>query len=104
MPGPFHRCESPTQTREDALKQVSSGEIWGKAARYSGMPSVKAYTGSLQTSARGIEFVTSVAPDLRSSSPFEARWYHPQTPGVVLRTANAVDYAAIPAKVENKQP
>jgi hypothetical protein len=34
----------------------------------------------------------------------QVRWYHPHTPGVMLRQKNGIDYAAIPAAVTNKQP
>jgi hypothetical protein len=104
MQGPFHRLESPTQTRADALQQVASGEVWGAPARGSDIPSVKAYRNSLPAGQRGIEFTTSVHPQKGSGTRYEARWYHPHTPGTMKRTRNGKDYAAIPAAVTNHQP
>ena len=60
--GPFHRIESPTQTAEDAERQQRSGEIWGQAARWSPIPSVKAYRGALPKGVRGVQFNTDVRP------------------------------------------
>jgi len=97
----FHRRESPTQTPQDAVLQVQSGEVWGKEARWSSLLSVKAYVGLL--SGRGIQFTTDIAPH-PNQSPFEARWYYPNTPGVMLRTKGGQDYACITAKVTNYQP
>jgi hypothetical protein len=34
----YHRVETPTQTRTDAVQQVNSREVWGRAARGSNMP------------------------------------------------------------------
>jgi hypothetical protein len=103
MPGPFHRLESPTQTKQDALLQVNSGEIWGKAARGSNIPTVKAYRRAIPAGERGVEFTTDIMPEPGSGSPYEARWYFPFTPGVIQRTANGVDYAVISAVVSNYQ-
>jgi hypothetical protein len=100
----FHRLESPTQTSEDALRQVQSKEIWGRAARGSSLLSVRAYRKSIPAGRPGIEFTTPVEPDRGSGSPYEARWYYPYTPGVLLRTKNNEDFAAIPADVTNLQP
>jgi hypothetical protein len=101
----FHRLESPTQTRSDAVKQVASGEIWGRPARGSNIPSVKAYRNALPAGQRGVEFTTTVLPQRGSGTPYEARWYYPDTPGVLRRQdANQEDYAAIPAQVINMQP
>jgi hypothetical protein len=105
MPGPYHRVETPTQTVADALQQVASSEIWGKAAKPGGLyPCVKAYPGALAAGKRGIDFTTTTAPDPFSSSPIELRWYYPRTPGVVLRIKLMIDYACIDAIVVNKQP
>jgi len=60
------------------------------------IPSVKAYRGPLPAGQPGIEFTTAIAPDPRSSTPYEARWYYPKTPGVEL---NALGFAWIPAKI-----
>jgi hypothetical protein len=104
--GSYFRRESPTQTKEDAIRQVKTGEIWGRPSRIGGaFPCVKAYRGSLPGGQRGIDFATPVAPDPDSSSPFEARWYYPKTPGVMQRTnTEGEEFAAIPAKVVNHQP
>jgi hypothetical protein len=109
--GPFSRRESPSQTRETAVLQVQSGEIWGAAPRgyiQSSFLIVKAYRGQLaQTNSvrdRGIEFTTSTKP-FPCGSPFEARWYYPETPGVFLRKNTEGDeFAAIQANVTNYQP
>ena len=102
--GPFHRLETSTQTPAVALLQVTSQEIWGTPARGSDIPSVKAYRNSLPAGQRGIEFMTPVHPQKGSGTPYETRWYYPHTPGVLLRTRNGIDYAAIPAAVTNHQP
>ena len=103
--GPFHRLESPSQTSADAVQQVLSGEIWGKEARGSNIPSVKAYRNHIPAGSRGIEFTTPVAPQRGSGTPYEARWYYPHTPSVALKQdANNFDYAVIPAAVTNYQP
>lgn len=101
--GLFSRRAGPSQTDQDALEQVASREVWGRPARFSDIPCVKAYRGALQPKTRGIEFTTPIAPDHRSSSPFEVRWYYPDTPGVELRRRGLGDYAAIQAKVINFQ-
>lgn len=80
--------------------QVASGEIWGKEARWSSILSVKAYVGQLV--GRGIQFTTAIAPH-PNQSPLEARWYYPDTPGVMLRNKDGQDYAAITAVVANHQ-
>ena len=103
MPGPFHRLETRLQTTADADLQQCSGEIMGKAARWSDIPSVKAYRGML-SNARGIEFDTSVHPTRGSGTPFEARWYEGTT-GVNLRTIASIDHAAIQwTRFDHKQP
>lgn len=96
----FHRRECRTQTPEDAKAQVESGEVWGKEARWSSILSVKAYVGQLV--GRGIQFTTDIAPH-PNQSPFEARWYYPDTPGVMRRTKGGRDYAAITAIIANHQ-
>jgi hypothetical protein len=77
----YHRRESPTQTPEDALKQVESLELWGHESRYGG-PSVRAYVGPLPLGVRGIEFRTDCPPD-HGSPPSKASWT-PSRPGVRL--------------------
>src|SRR5437588_1128825 len=108
--GVFHRLESPTQTKEDAVQQVQSGEIWGRPGRGSDILAVKAYRGPLPHVERGVQFTTSVKPQTGSGSPLEARWYYPDTPGVLLRakqneqTRDNEEFSAIPAHVTNLQP
>ena len=68
-----HRLASPSQTIEDAAKQIESQEMWGKPARYSDIPKVKAYKGALPVAAKGIEFSTIVEPDF-GSPPGMAYW------------------------------
>lgn len=103
--GPFHRKELKYQTREDALKQVASGEIWGSTPKNGGMcPTVQAYPGNLSAGRRGIEFSTDIE-SARGSSPIEARWYLGITPGVEERhDEHENQYACISAEVVNLQP
>lgn len=102
--GPFSRYESPTQTKADAILQARTGEIWGSAGRFSLAPCVRAYPKSLPAGQRGINFSTTTAPDRWSSSPIEAKWYYPATPGVQKRQKGSVEYACIDAVVQNLQP
>lgn len=95
---PYHRIESPTQTSADAKQQQASGEIWGRAARTSIFPMVKAYRNGLPPNTRGIEFETTTPPTPGTGTPLEARWY-PNTPGVIVRTVFGIDYAIIKATV-----
>lgn len=62
-----HRLESPTQTPDEATRQVSSGDLWGRAPLGSFVPKVKAYRGPLPEGARGIGFATDVPPDVGSA-------------------------------------
>ncbi len=58
------------QTEEDTKKQLESKEIWGKPARGSGIPKVKAYTKyhpDVETK-QGIKFTTLVPPDASTPS------------------------------------
>ena len=68
----YHRQQSPTQTRETAIRQGSSGEIWGSYDRVMGglspIPSVDAFVGPLPDNVEGIEFTTDVPPD-RNTPP-----------------------------------
>ena len=98
----YHRLESSTQTPEIAREQERSGEIWGRAARWSNIPSVKAYRHALPDAWRGIEFTTPVAPTPGRGSPYEARWYD-GTPGVAMKTHKSEDFAVIKASVDNRQ-
>jgi hypothetical protein len=105
VPGPFYRLESPTQTTADANAQQSSGEIMGKPARGSSIPSVKAYRGKITAGVRGIEFDSSVSPAVGSGTPYEAKWYLGFTTGVSSRTISGVQHAAIGwTRFDHKQP
>lgn len=77
-PATYYRIESPTQTSEDAKRQEESKEIWGRPARGSDKPKVKAYAGKLPANARGIEFTTDVEPD-PSTPPGSAYWSGPRS-------------------------
>jgi hypothetical protein len=62
--GPFRRLVAPgSQDAATALKQVLSGEIWGKRPRWGISPAVKAYRGSLSEGDSGIEFWSFQEPD-----------------------------------------
>ena len=73
--GPFYRIESPTQTKEDARKQVESQEIWGRPRRQSDIPQVQAYVGALPEGTKGIQFTTTAPPD---KGTVHARWTGPR--------------------------
>ena len=94
MHGPFHRQESPTQTKADADRQASSGEVWGGPARGSSLPSVKAYRSALPASVRGIEFDTTASPTPGSGTKHEARWYT-SSPGVMTKVEPIGTHASI---------
>lgn len=101
---PFHRVENTTtQTKVIAEMQDRSREIWGRPARGSGQPSVKAYPGVL-FKGRGVEFKTSIEP-MPGSAPNEARWYWEWCPGVQLRQNGGEDFACIGVtSFKNMQP
>jgi hypothetical protein len=62
--GPFHRREAPTgQDAETLVKQVLTGELWGRAPRYGGDPCVKAYRDGLPDGVSGVEFWSFAKPD-----------------------------------------
>ncbi len=73
----YHRLESPTQTPKDARRQEQTSEVWGRSARGSGTPKVKAYVGHLPEGDRGIEFDTDIPPDAESA-PGQAVWSGPR--------------------------
>jgi hypothetical protein len=79
--GPYHRLESPTQRPEIAALQVSTGEIHGRAPRWSDIPAVKAYRGRLPPGTRGVEFMTTITP-YSDPHPRLVRWLI-HTPGVL---------------------
>lgn len=75
--GPFHRLLAHNvQDATTVLKQVTSGEIWGKRPSYGGSPAVKAYPGRLPTDGLGIEFWSFQPPD----APYGPRAFW-RTPG-----------------------
>ncbi len=100
--GPFNRRETRWQTPEVAIKQVKSGEVWGRTPKFGMEPTVQAYSGVLKN-CRGIEFTTKIEPH-PMSSPFEARWYLTKTPGVLKRCEDGETFACILADVKNSQP
>ena len=102
--GPFNRRDTPTgQTPAVALKQVASGEIWGRTPKNGGLgPTVQAYPGLL-VNRRGIEFTTDIEPH-PNGSPFEVRWYLRLTAGVQRRREGGEEFACITAMVKNLQP
>lgn len=82
----YHRAESGSQTREDAMKQIASQEMWGGPARNnvpSHIPKVKAWINELSLTTdpktqksikeKGIEFTTMVKPD-RCCRPHLPTW------------------------------
>jgi hypothetical protein len=105
VPGPFHRLESPTQDKTTARQQGQAMEIWGRAAQGSNILSVKAYRSGLPAGRRGIEFDTPVAPHPGGGTPYEARWYYPNTVGVRQRTNGTDQFACISlSRFVNQQP
>jgi hypothetical protein len=70
--GPFHRLVAPkVQDTETVIKQLLSGEIWGRPARWGHSPTVKAYAGALTPGETGIEFWSFQPP----ASPHAHRVY-----------------------------
>jgi len=62
--GPFHRLlAEDVQDAATVMKQLLSGEVWGKTARFGLVPAVKAYRGGLPEGMAGIEFWTFEEPD-----------------------------------------
>lgn len=62
--GPFHRLQAEdVQDADTVLKQLLSGEVWGKTAQFGRSPAVKAYRGPLSEGESGIEFWTFQEPD-----------------------------------------
>jgi hypothetical protein len=79
--GPFHRLLAPeVQDTETVLKQLMTGQIWGRPTRWGDSPAVKAYAGALASGDTGIEFWSFQAPDTpagqraywRTNGPFVA--------------------------------
>jgi hypothetical protein len=97
--GPFHRLRNPTtQTDAVALLQVQSREIWGSTARWSHVPTVRAYVGPLPSQAAGIEFTTPIPPSRMSNG--NAFWY----PGDLGVRTNSRGFAVIPIMVARQVP
>jgi hypothetical protein len=64
--GPFYRKLAPeVQDADTTVKQIISGELWGKAPRFSDEAQVKAYNGTLPQGEEGFEFWAFAAPDNR---------------------------------------
>ena len=102
----YHRLESPnTQTGAVAQQQRASGEIWGKAANTSTIPTVKAYRGPLPLNKRGVEFETDILPTKGTGTPYEADWYpclpgiNPCSPGIGMIIQNGIDFAVLSVNV-----
>lgn len=97
--GPCHRLRNATtQSDAVALQQVRSREIWGSAGRWSYVPTVRAYVGSLPPQAAGIEFMTPVPPSRVSNA--NAFWYQGDT-GV---HTNSRGFVVIPVTVIKQVP
>jgi hypothetical protein len=75
-----------------------------KAPNFGTIPTVKAYYGALPAGASGIEFTTTLPHDSRYSSPVQANWLYPHTPGVKITQMNGVDYAWIEATIVRSAP
>jgi hypothetical protein len=63
----YHRLESPTQTKEDSIKQQASMRIEGLPERnisQSDIPKAKAFEGSLPEGKEGVEFTTDIDPKI----------------------------------------
>uniref|UniRef100_UPI00146FB8C2 RHS repeat-associated core domain-containing protein n=1 Tax=Comamonas composti TaxID=408558 RepID=UPI00146FB8C2 len=61
--GPFHRVESPTQSRERAAEQEALGIHSGTASHKGmGVVRINAYDGPLPEGQRGLEFYTPAKP------------------------------------------
>jgi hypothetical protein len=61
--GPFHRRHSPTQSARTMVKQLLSGEVWGKVPRYGISLAVEAIPGPLPPGQTGFEFWAFEEPD-----------------------------------------
>jgi hypothetical protein len=97
--GPFHRLRNlVTQSDAIADRQQQSQELWGRAARWSSLLSVKAYVGPLTGGAEGIEFVTAIAPS--SNTPYRVFWYE----GSLGVSINDQGFAVIPVTITKRVP
>lgn len=74
--GPFCRLEAiPGQDAATAVKQMLSGEIWGRAARHGVRAAVQAYGRPLRLGERGVEFWSFQPPNERFGP--RPSWYKP---------------------------
>jgi hypothetical protein len=76
----YHRLASPTQTKEDSIKQQASMRIEGLPERnisQSDIPKAKAFEGSLPEGKEGVEFTTDIDPD-SGGRPGHPRWSGPR--------------------------
>ena len=79
---------------------MASRHIRGKAARWSTIPTVKAYRGALPPGAAGIEFTTEVPETVGVGTPSTALWYR-GSPGV---RDLSDDWVYIPVRITRKVP
>jgi hypothetical protein len=86
----YHRLESDTQTPEDAKIQTQTREIWGRPARGSNIPSVKAYRGKLPSGQRGVQL---------PKHPSKARIKSTPLPGV-LKNSEFIPQAIVRRPVD----
>ncbi len=76
----FHRkANLRTQTISIAVKQNTSGEIWGRGA-FGGLPAAVAFVDALAEDEQGTEFTTPV-PYAKNGHPQWAYWYLPEHGG-----------------------
>jgi hypothetical protein len=86
--GPFHRLLAPNvQDTATVVKQILSGELWGRPARWGNSPAVRAYAGTLPLGKSGIEFWSFQAPE--SPHPYRVYW-RTRGPFVTIDSANEV--------------
>jgi hypothetical protein len=89
--GPFYRLVAPeVQDADTVVKQIMSGEIWGRPPSWGGSPAVKAYPGALGEGDSGIEFWSFQSPD----SPTGPRAYW-RTAGPSVTVDKASDLAKL---------
>jgi hypothetical protein len=87
---------------QEVLDKIqASGEIWGRGYQGS-TPSVNAWMGALPASQRGIEFATDAVLN-KGLPPGLAMWTF-GNPGVMLRTADGLDYGAIQVTILKMTP
>ncbi|WP_393087748.1 RHS repeat-associated core domain-containing protein [Streptomyces sp. LN704] len=98
--GPFHRLgNEKTQTAEDALKIVESGELWGKAPQQGGNATAQAWRGPIPKNAKpgSLEFYTTVKPKpYNRSLPGQGAWEAEKMEGVASFVIDGEEWASIP--------